>query len=131
MAYWLDKEQPTKKTDQRKGPDGITKFVKFTSFTSWLLIVISIVVTDAARPSSLDVAILDSKWGKTATNTFRSDLVTVGMFVCFVAVMFAIIGLAANSQRHKRKTDKYSIALITAFIVGLIGSSAYIFFLFT
>lgn len=128
MNYWKDNKQPKHPQNRRTGPDTTSKNIRFSSFLSWLLIALSALLFDAAKPSDFNIYVLDSKWGKSSATYFRESYIIAAAVICSVAFILILISLFIDVKRQKRKSDHISTALLIGLFVsfaGLIGYAVY------
>ena len=128
MNYWQDGKQPERRQNRRTGPDTMSKYVRFSSFLSWLLIALSALLTDAAKPSEFNIYVLDNKWGKSSATYFRENYIIAAAVICGFACLLILVSLFIDVRRQKRKTDRISMSLLIGLFVsfaGLIGFAVY------
>ncbi len=127
MSYWPDENKPHKGIENRRtGPDEITKFVRFSSFLSWLLLVLTGILADASTPSQFNIYVLDKKWGKTSGTIFRVNYIYASFAICVFTFLFILTSLVIDSRRQKRQTDHYSFSLLIALIADFMGLIAFV-----
>lgn len=129
MSYWPDDEKnQSEPTDKRKGPDLLVKWVRVSSFVTWILILLTVVITDSAKPELH--TILDIRYGKTSRTSWDGSLLINAFMLSIGTFIFTLISLLINSQRLKRKYDRISISLIIGMIVsGLFMIGFFVYYL--
>lgn len=128
MNYWQDGQSQKGHQNRRTGPDTKSKYVRFSSFLSWLLIALTALLTDAARPSEFNIYVLDEKWGKSSATYFRENYIIAAAVFCAFTFLLILVSLFIDVRRQKRKTDHISISLLIGLLVtfaGLIGYAVY------
>ncbi len=128
MNYWQDGKKPDHPQNRRTGPDTMSKYIRFSSFLSWLLIGLSALLTDAAKPSEFNIYVLDSKWGKSSATYFNESYIIAAAVICAFTFLLILVSLFIDVRRQKRKSDHVSTSLIIGLFVslaGLIGFAIY------
>ena len=128
MGYWTDEPSAKSQGNRRTGPDDTTKYVRFSSFLSWLLLVLTGILADAATPSQFNIYVLDEKWGKTSGTIFRENYVTASFVICIFTFLFILTSLVIDARRQKRKSDHFSYSLLIALIVDFFALIAFVIY---
>lgn len=115
MAYWRD-DKANKPPEHRKGPDLLVKWVRFSSFLSWLLFFGTVLMWDSAKPEIH--TILDMQYGKRSRGSWDGDLLNIAFAFSIVTFVFVLISLLFNSQRLRRKLDGISVSLVIVLILS-------------
>lgn len=117
MAYWPEDEKPDISRGKRTGPVKQVKFVRFSGFLSWVLIILTGLLTDAASPSEFNIYVLDSKWGKSSDVFFRESYMIAAAIIAVATFLLILISLIIDSHYQNRKGDHFSYALLAGLIV--------------
>ncbi len=129
MSYWPDQDHTDRRQDNRRtGPDTFSKYVRFASFLSWMFLIISAMLADAAYPSEFNIYVLDRKWGKNSTVFFRESYMIAAFIFCVLTFFFVVISLIIDGRRQKRKSDHFSYALISALIADILGLAYFLYY---
>lgn len=129
MSYWKDNDKHELAHENRRmGEDYASKYIRFGSFLSWLLIALSALLADAATPTEFNIYVLDDKWGKNSNVFFRESYVYAGMFILGLAFLIILISLFIDTQHQKRKTDHISYSLLLGLFVSFAGLMAYLIY---
>jgi len=111
--------------DRRKGPDFLSKSVKWLTGIGWILLFAGMNLFHFGRPKVL-TGFQESQLDK---NIDKWDPVISPVFV---TVMFLILyvsgtGLYVNKKRHRRKNDKYYISLLSLIVMSIMGLTYFYF----
>ena len=111
--------------ERRKGPDKWIRAMKTFAMICWALFVFSFYLVSKAQPQ------LESFFERWLNVKVREGWDEKMLFYTFILMLvifyFSCFGLIINTRRHKRKTDKYSPALIFLLITSMIGVVVYVF----
>lgn len=128
MSYWKDEAIKKNKGNRRTGPDESAKYVRFSSFLSWLFLALTGILADAATPSQFNIYVLDEKWGKTSGNVFRESYLTASFVFCLFTFVFILTSLVIDSRRQKRQSDHFSYSLLIALIIDFFALVAFMIY---
>lgn len=112
-------------TDRRRGPDVVVKAVWWTVGISWVLIFITLMVTDKAQPISK--TLFDRLLAVSVRDYWDENLLQYAFFILLMNLVACIIGFILNMMRQKRKTDKISKSILVISAVTLAGIIWYLF----
>ena len=121
MGFWPDEEELKPIENRRRGPDNLVQYIRFSSFLTWVFLLLVIVLYDAAQPSQFNIYVIDERWGKTTETFIRTSYMNASAALCVFTFCFALINLILDSRRARRRNDRYSFALITALVFSFVG----------
>jgi len=111
-------------TDRRKGPDILLKLITWISFIGWVLIVGVLAIISKAGPQT--ATFFDRLLETRIRGTWDYELMQYAFYLLIVMLVLGLTGLAMNSRRHRRKTDRYRLSLIIMTIFSLAGIILYL-----
>jgi len=103
--------------EKRKGPDKWIKIMKSAALISWSLFVFAFYLIGKAQPQ---LESFFERWLNVRVREGWDEKILFYAFILMLVIFyFSCFGLVINTRRHKRKTDRYSPALIFLFITSM------------
>lgn len=118
--------------DRRKRVDTLTRIMAWCGVAGWLTMLAVMVVLDRAKPVVSQFTPNRSMFEQAgipyyARSSWDQGLVLYIFYLLILALVIGSIGLAVNTQRHRRQNDFYRINLV---VLCLLSSGSIIYFLF-
>jgi formate hydrogenlyase subunit 3/multisubunit Na+/H+ antiporter MnhD subunit len=110
--------------ERRRGPDKLTKWIKWTSIIGWLLIICVIFIISEAKPRVENF--FDKLFHVHLRKTWDEDLLRYSFFLMVILFFLCAFAFIFNLMRHKRKTDRFNKSIIILGIVSFVGSLIYL-----
>ena len=108
--------------ERRRGPDTVTRWINYTTVTSWIFLIIIFFLVSLSKPGF----VFNPKSGLNVGGTWDTRLLRYSLYMVFPLFILSVIGLISNASRHKRKADKFNITLIFNLFLSL-GFMIYFF----
>ncbi len=116
------------KVERRRGPDAITKSIRWVAVAGWLLMVVALVFIDLAKPEFVTVIDRHKGLGEGKRTTWNMTLAHIIFYLQMAGFCFGVYGFFANLRRSRRKSDRYRINLIALTAISLFGMIYYLIF---
>ena len=113
--------------DRRKGPDPLTKSLRWIAVLSWMIMFIILIILAIAKPD--DVTFFDRQFGVTRNTSANLSLIRTIFYLMIFGFLLSLIGLIINLRRLRRRDDEYRISLILISIISFLGIIIYLLFL--
>ena len=108
--------------ERRRGPDTVTRWINYTTITSWIVLIVIFLMVSLSKPGM----VYNPKSGLNVGGTWDMKLLRYSLYMLFPLFILSIIGLISNASRHKRKSDRFNKTLIINLILSL-GCIIYFF----
>lgn len=112
--------------DRREGPDVLIKVLDWLSITGWILMLISLIMYEFAKPG-YDNVYSRFKSAPPLTTIWDRGLLTYIFMLLNISFVISITGIIINFRRHRRKNDEYRLSLIILSFVSFFFVVMYIF----
>jgi len=109
--------------ERRQGPDLLCKAIRAIGLFSSLLLVLSMLLIDRAKPRI--ETFFDRLLGVQLRSNWDRNLLEVNRQVVTAILLLSLLGLLINFFRSRRKSDRYSRTLL---LLSIISTLALIFF---
>lgn len=120
--------RPDIKVDRRRGPDTLTKSIRWVAVGGWLLMVVALVFIDLAKPEFVTVIDRHKGLGEGKRTSWNMTLAQIIFYLQMVGFFFGVYGVIANLRRSRRKSDRFRINLIALAAISLFGMIYYLIF---
>ncbi len=114
-----------KRGERRSGPDVWFKMISWLSVIGWVLMLISLVLFDLAKPHM--ITFFDRFFHVSGVSIWDYQMTLYIFYIMIFGVILSVIGLLINAKRHRRKRDRYSLSLVLLGVVSLLGAAFYMF----
>jgi hypothetical protein len=111
-------------SERRKGPDLLFRSLRYLALAGWLLMVVALIVLDRAKPQM--VTFFDRFYGIRPRTWWDGKLAGYLPPLLWAGLGLGIIGLIANTLRHRRRNDEWRISLWLLLLVSLTGLLLYV-----
>lgn len=112
--------------DRRRGPDTLTKWVKYSGIISWILIAAALFITLTAKPGF--VSYMDESFHVKLLSVWNTNLMQYAFILLVLLFFFCMISIIINLMRYKRKNDRFNKTLILNAAASLIGIVLYLIY---
>jgi hypothetical protein len=102
--------------NRRRGPDAIVKAISFLSGLSWLVILGIFITFSMAKPGIKTGAAMDT------------SVLRYAFYLMILQALLCGFGLAVNTSRLKRRSDKLNLSLIIFGVLSILGIIFYAIF---
>ena len=116
-------ETERNRIERRRGPDFWVKLINWVASVAWIMMLVGLYLFEKAKPRFS--TFFDRSFEVPVATGWDYDLIRRMMLAMLAVLSLCTIGLAINSQRHKRRDDRYNLSLI---ILGVISSIVIIIF---
>ncbi len=112
--------------DRRKGPDTLTKSIRWVAVGGWVLLVLAMIFIDYAKPDFVNV--LDNSIGvpKNMTTSWNYTLARMIFYMMIAGFVFGLYGFFVNIYRSRRRSDRYRLNLLALASISLFGAVYYL-----
>ena len=111
--------------ERRQGPDTWIRMMKFFGMLSWSLFIFAFYLVGKAQPQ---LESFFEKWLNVEVREGWDERLLLYSFMLMLGIFyFSCFALIINTRRHKRKSDKYSPALIFLLVSSVVGIAIYMF----
>ncbi|MCP4134999.1 MAG: hypothetical protein GY754_28755 [bacterium] len=106
--------------NKRHNGDLLIKSKNFLALVSSLVLLSVVILLALAKPKG---GTMFDRFYNTGTgfSMWNASLVEYSFFLMIPLAICSVVGLIINSKRHKRKNDRYSMALVISLIASLLG----------
>lgn len=112
--------------DRRKGPDALVKWVRWSGIISWILVLIILFITLAAKPGF--ESYMDKSFHIVLRDTWDADMLLFAFILMILLFLFCIISIFINLRRYKRKSDRLNKAIIINAAAAFAGIVLYLLY---
>lgn len=103
---------------KRRGADRLSRSISYLAAIAWLIIFVVFAMLSTARsPQELFVYRNLSRMGDRSADM----LMRFALVLLIIVLAISIMGIVFNASRHRRKTDRYSKALIISAVLSLMA----------
>ncbi len=95
----------------RQGPDKITKLIRWSSFTSWIILIFIEGIFVVLNPS----------WNNIPARDISQSWIIFLYIMFSVLILINISGIIFNTFRLKRKTDRMRTTFFLSILASIIG----------
>ncbi|MCX8128795.1 MAG: hypothetical protein N3I35_01695 [Clostridia bacterium] len=110
--------------ERRKGPDMLTKWVKWTGIIGWFIIISVVFIISEAKPRVENF--FDRLFNVKLRKTWDEDLLRYSFILMILLFLLCTIAMIFNILRHRRKTDRFNKSIILLGLASLLGSIIYL-----
>ncbi|MAZ66877.1 MAG: hypothetical protein CMF25_07180 [Kangiellaceae bacterium] len=111
--------------DRRKGPDFLTKAIKFASILSWLLFIAALVAFHYARP---ELETLFTRANEiNVRDAWLAEYLRLMQWSLVISGGLSIAAILIQRQRTRRKSDTYSYNVVISMLLAIAGLAASLF----
>lgn len=121
-------ETPRKFVERRKGTDIWVKLISWFSAISWVMMFIVLYIVTKAGPQIENY--FHKLFNASLRKTWDYELAQYALYLMILLLMLCLFGILINAQRHKRKSDKYSLSLIIMSILSVVGIFVYLIYIY-
>lgn len=114
--------------DRRKGPDLLTKWVKWSGIISWLIIIVILFLTVVAKPDF--ESYMDKSLHIILGDTWNISLLKFAFILLVFLFFFCMISMIINLFRSRRKSDRFNKTLIINAAISVIGIVIFLMLLY-
>lgn len=112
----LSSYRPGIDPDRRKGPDFLTKSIRWFTLIGWIIMITVLVFIGLAKPE--DVTFFDRWFGVQRHTSINLFLVRLIFVLLILGMLTSLVGLYVNFRRSRRKDDEYRVSF---FILGMLS----------
>lgn len=112
--------------DRRKGPDTLTKWVRYSGIISWILIAAAFFITLTAKPGF--ISYMDESFHVKLQSDWDVNLMQYAYILLVLLFFFCMVSIIINLLRYKRKSDRFNKTLILNAAASLIGIILYLIY---
>jgi len=112
--------------DRRKGPDALTKWVKYSGIISWILIAATLFITLIAKPGF--ESYMDESFHIKLQKDWNASLMRYAFVLLILLFFFCMVSIIINLMRSRRKSDRFNKTLILNAASSLAGIILYLLF---
>jgi len=113
--------------DRRRGPDALTKWVKYSGIISWILVAAALFITLISKPGF--ESYMDESFHVKLRNAWNANLLQYAFILLVLLFFFCMISIIINLMRYKRKSDRFNKTLILNAAASLIGIILYLIYI--
>lgn len=112
--------------DRRRGPDALTKWVRYSGIISWILIAAALFITLIAKPDF--ESYMDDSFHIKLQNDWNESLMRYTFVLLVLLFFFCMVSILINLMRSRRKSDRFNKTLILNAAASLTGIILYLLF---
>ncbi len=122
----MSNDRPGVGRDRRKGPDTLTKSIRWVAVGGWILLVLAMIFIDYAKPDF--VTVLDDTAGvpRNMSTTWNFTLARMIFYMMIAGFVFGLYGFFVNMYRSRRRNDRYRLNLLALASISLFGAVYYL-----
>jgi hypothetical protein len=109
--------------DRRRGPDMLTKWVKYSGIISWILIAMVLFITFVAKPDF--ESYIDDAFHIKLQKAWDTSLMQYVFILLVVLFLFCMISIIINLLRSRRRSDRFNMTLILNAAASFAGIALY------
>jgi len=108
-----------KRSERRKGPDALTKSIRWLGVAGWSIMSIILFLIDRAKPDFAPW--LDTRRGVKVRKYWDQDILSNLDFLIIACLCVTLLGIYLNAKRNRRKADSFRINLIILSVMSIFG----------
>ena len=112
--------------DRRKGPDTLTKSIRWVAVGGWILLVLAMIFIDYAKPDFVTVLDDPTSVPKNMSTTWNYTLARMIFYMMIAGFVFGSYGFFVNMYRSRRRSDRYRLNLLALASISLFGAVYYL-----
>ncbi|GAB4338761.1 MAG: hypothetical protein Kow0037_23040 [Calditrichia bacterium] len=109
--------------DRRKGPDLLTKSIRWFTVIGWIIMITVLLFIGFAKPE--DVTFFDRWFGVQRRTSINLFLVRLIFVLLILGMTTSLVGLYVNFRRSRRKDDEYRVSFFILGMLSILGIIVY------
>jgi len=113
--------------DRRKGPDKITRIIRYMGLAAWGVMLTALALIEKARPEV--EGYLGENYNVKLHTDWNLELIRYMFYLMILGFCLSIVGISVNSMRLKRRTDEYQLSILVLALISIVTICYYLFFI--
>lgn len=105
--------------ERRRKPDGLIRFVTFTSIVDWLMIILCMMLIIYAKPEQTNM--FYEMFNIPVRSYWNYPLLNLVFILFIILFALSVLGIIMNMLRQRRRTDKIKKSLVIQAVISIIG----------
>lgn len=116
-------DEKKKVIDRRRGPDILIRWIQWSAFIGWMLLIATVFVVAEAKPPM--ETIIDRLLKVHLRKTWDQDLLRYCFYLMILLCALCVAAFVVNLRRNKRKTDRIRVSFVLLGLTSIAGMIIY------